>query len=125
MSQVLVIDDSPIMVSYLKGKLESQGYEVLTAGNGQMGIEMIDTFKPTMVITDLLMPVRDGVEVVLHVRERHPGIRTIAISAGGAIPAGYHLSMVRKLGADYVMPKPIDWDRLRKTLSFFGELSVA
>jgi YesN/AraC family two-component response regulator len=89
---------------------------VCTADNGKSGIEMIDRYDPDLVITDIIMPEKDGVEVIMHIRQLYPDIRTIVMTSGGAIPAKDHLSMATKLGADFVMQKPVDPHKLLSTI---------
>jgi DNA-binding NtrC family response regulator len=117
MFKVLVIDDSRVIVEYIKGNLEEAGYEVCTAENGKSGIEMIDRYDLDLVITDIIMPERDGVEVMMHIKRLHPELRTIVMTSGGAIPAKDHLSMASLLGADFVMQKPVDPHKLLSTIS--------
>ncbi|MCK4992634.1 MAG: response regulator, partial [Bacteroidales bacterium] len=117
MLKVLVIDDSSVIVDYIKGNLEEAGYEVCTADNGKAGIEMIDKYDLDLVITDIIMPERDGVEVMLYIKRLYPDIRTIVITSGGAIAAKDHLSMASKLGADFVIQKPVDPLQLLATIS--------
>lgn len=123
MLKILVIDDSRVIVDYIKGNLEDAGYKVCTADNGKSGIEMIDRYDPDLVITDIIMPEKDGVEVIMHIRQLYPDIRTIVITSGGAIPAKDHLSMASMLGADFVMQKPIDPLKLLSTISGFENSS--
>ena len=117
MLKVLVIDDSSVIVDYIKGNLEEAGYEVRTANNGRSGIEMIDRYDLDLVITDIIMPERDGVEVMMHIKRLHPELRTIVMTSGGAIPAKDHLSMASMLGADFVIEKPVNQHKLLSTIS--------
>lgn len=117
---VLVIDDSKVIVDYLKSNLEEAGYNVSTADNGKAGIDMIDRYDPDIVITDIIMPEKDGVEVMMHIRRAHPGIKTIVMTSGGAISAHKHLSIVSMLGADCVMQKPVDPTTLLSNMSIFN-----
>lgn len=125
MFKVLVIDDSSVIVEYIRGNLEKAGYEVLTAENGKSGIEMIDRYDLDLVITDIIMPERDGVEVMMHIKRQYPELRTIVISSGGAISAKDHLSMASMLGADFVMQKPVDSHKLLSTISLIENPSPA
>ena len=106
MQRILVIDDSTFITEILHHYLTSEGYEVLTAEDGEQGIEIIEKYKPELVVTDVIMPVKNGVEVVLHVQLFHPEIKIIAMSSGGTIMAEDHLSRIIGLGADYVLNKP-------------------
>ena len=68
MNKVLLIDDDATMLSMLKYKLEKAGYEIETASDGEKGKEMITSFKPDVVVTDLMMPYVSGLELVEYVR---------------------------------------------------------
>lgn len=106
MSKILVIDDSRSIIDILDNYLTFEGYEVLTAENGNRGIDLIKKHKPDLVVTDIIMPEKDGVEVAMYLKLYYPEIKVVAMSAGGAIFAEDHLSNIRKLGADYVLVKP-------------------
>lgn len=79
---------------------------------------MIDagTCAPQVVITDIIMPRKEGLEVIMELRRRHPAIRLIAISGGGRTKSADFLQLAKKLGADAVLPKPLDIDQLEKTV---------
>ena len=106
MSRILVIDDSRSVLEMVSEYLSSVGHEVLTAENGANGIHMIDKYKPSLVVTDIIMPEKDGVEVAMYLKLYHPGIKLVAMSAGGTIHADEHLAHIRQLGADQVLSKP-------------------
>ena len=117
MQQILVIDDSNFITETLHHYLSFEGYEVLIATDGAQGIEMIDEYKPELVVTDVIMPIKNGVEVVLHLRSFHPEITIIAMSSGGTILAEDHLSKILILGADFVLNKPFTRRELLSTVA--------
>ncbi len=106
MSKILVIDDSRSIINILDNYLSYEGYEVITAENGDKGIRLIEKYKPDLVVTDIIMPEKDGVEVTMYLKLYHPEIKVVAMSAGGTIHAEEHLLNIKKLGADYVLEKP-------------------
>jgi CheY-like chemotaxis protein len=106
MYRILVIDDSKAIAERLQNSLQQEGYEVNIASNGQNGLEIIRDYVPDLVITDILMPVMDGVEVVLYLKKNYPKIKVIAMTSGGYIKAGNHLQVIKQLGADYTLVKP-------------------
>ena len=112
MKRVLVIDDSITITGILRSYLADEGFDVITAGNGNEGIKMIEEYHPDLVITDIIMPERNGIEVVMHLKFHHPEIRIIAISSGGTITAREHLANIQKLGADYILEKPFTRDEI-------------
>jgi len=107
MAKIIVIDDEPSILLMLKKMLEKAGHEVDIALNGSDGFELFEKFKPDLIITDIIMPQKDGLEVVLELRRKHPDLKIIAISGGGRIhPEGY-LPSAKHFGADLIFQKPL------------------
>jgi DNA-binding response OmpR family regulator len=107
MAKILVFDDEPSILLMLKKMLEKAGHEVDMALNGKEGMELFEKNKPDMVITDILMPQKEGLETILELRKKCPELKIIAISGGGRIgPEGY-LPSAKLLGADMVFQKPL------------------
>jgi DNA-binding response OmpR family regulator len=102
---VLVIDDDPDMVESLAMMLGDHGFPVLTANDGVRGLEMFREYKPAVVLSDILMPEQDGIEVIMTMRRERPGVKIIAISGSGRIGTTDFLTMARKLGADAAFEK--------------------
>ena len=107
MAKIIVIDDEPSILLMLKKMLEKAGHEVDIALNGSDGFELFEKFKPDLIITDIIMPQKDGLEVVLELRRKHPDLKIIAISGGGRIhPEGY-LPSAKHFGANMIFQKPL------------------
>ena len=107
MSKILVLDDEPSILLMIKKMLEKEGHEVYIALNGLVGMELFEKNKPDLVITDIIMPEKEGLETILELRKKHPELKIIAISGGGRIgPQGY-LPSAKYLGADMVFQKPL------------------
>jgi CheY-like chemotaxis protein len=102
---VLVIDDDPDMVESLAMMLRDHGFPVLTANDGVRGLEMFREYKPAVVLTDILMPEQDGIEVIMTMRRERPAVKIIAISGSGRIGKSDFLTIARKLGADATFEK--------------------
>jgi len=80
--KVLIVDDNEALIGLIKQMLEREGiYHVKTAENGEEGYVAFLHFKPDIILTDIQMPVKNGLEMVRDVRLHHPGIRTIYMSA--------------------------------------------
>ena len=92
--------------------LQAAGYDVICAPDGRHGIVLFDLLRPELVITDIVMPEKDGIEVILHVRERAPSTGVVAISGDGFRGNTGILSYATKLGADKVLAKPFRGDEL-------------
>ena len=96
----------------LQAHLSGHGYEVATARDGDQGIALLEQQSFDIVLTDILMPQRDGIEVLRQVKQRWPALPVIAVSGGGWIKAGDLLDMAERLGADRVLQKPVRRDDL-------------
>ncbi len=112
MATILVIDDVPEMRSYLQEILERAGYSVTTAANGNEGIRLYKQNPTDIVITDLLMPEKDGVEMVLDLRKDYPEVKIIVVTGGGNIHGMDLLDLIDFLPVDYSCTKPIDKKKL-------------
>lgn len=115
--RVLVIDDNEQITSMLQEMLESEQYSVLIAASGAEGIRQLRTEPVDLVITDMLMPDMDGVEVIQEVRRLWPSMKIIAMSGGGvgATPE-FYLTLARQLGAMNTMVKPFSREELLDTV---------
>ncbi len=100
---VLVVDDDADTRYQLRTGLSSAGYRVLEAGNGAEGLAQIAAHPVKLVITDLFMPEKDGLELIAELRRSHPEIKILALS--GAHENTF-LKLASSLGADVVLPKP-------------------
>jgi CheY-like chemotaxis protein len=116
-ARILVIDDDAAVRETLRLVLESAGHSVTCAEDGERGLEAFETVRPDLVITDILMPEREGIETSLELRRREPGQPIIAISGGGRAGGADFLAMARRMGADAVLPKPFEPDELLDTVA--------
>ena len=80
MSKILVIDDDPDVLEYLRVRLQTHGYDVAAASGGYAALSLCETYKPDLLIVDLVMNDMSGFEVSARVKERFPGIKTLFIS---------------------------------------------
>ena len=89
--QILVVDDEPAVRESLGMLLESVGYDVTTVANGVSAVSHMDRTVPDLIVTDLNMPEMSGIELMSHVRGRHPAVLIVAMSGDyqdEAVPAG-------------------------------------
>lgn len=100
--KILVIDDEEPMRGYLRIVLEKEGYIVLDASDGHEGLAVCKSEQPDLVITDLVMPNKGGLETIRDLKRDFPRIRIIAISGFGN---DHEMQAARSLGADHVWPK--------------------
>ena len=114
--RILVIDDESQIRAMLRQLLDSQGYEVLTAINGKEGVLKYRNHPFDLVITDIIMPEKEGIEMIMELKQEFPEIKIIAMSGGGrAAPEGY-LTIAKKVGAIQTFNKPVDQAHLLRTI---------
>ena len=117
MKKILVIDDNRDIRESLQEILESNGYEVSTASDGHKGYIVFQETPSDLIITDILMPGKDGLEMILSIREENPDVHIIAISGGTTTGNGEtYLRSSRDLGVAHTFTKPIDIKTLLKTV---------
>lgn len=107
MAFILVIDDEPLMRRTVRTALEKAGHTVQEAGDGNEGLKKFAAAKPDLVITDIVMPDREGVETVGELRRLDAQLPIIAISGGGAVGGTLFLDLASQLGATATATKPI------------------
>lgn len=104
--RILIIDDEEMIREGLKTTLELEGYQVLICNDGKEALRSLPLFQPDLVITDIIMPEADGIEIIITLRNMPIPPKIIAISGGGRISAGDHLKSARQLGAANTLTKP-------------------
>ena len=104
--RILVIDDEPTALDLLRRILEMNGYEVLSAIDGQKGVEIFHQYPCDLVITDMVMPIKDGLQTILDLRQIAPYLPVIAISGGGAISKERYLAVAGYLDNVITIAKP-------------------
>jgi YesN/AraC family two-component response regulator len=92
----------------LKKMLEKAGHEIEIALNGNEGLNLVDKFQPELLITDIVMPEKEGLELIFDLRKKKPELKIIAISGGGRFQFEGYLTSAKHLGADRVFQKPLD-----------------
>jgi DNA-binding response OmpR family regulator len=106
LTKILVIEDDPAMRRMIVRTLAAAGHEMIEAKDGQEGLSHFRVDRPTLVITDVLMPGVDGLETIRALRGYAPRVAIIAISGGGSTQNMSFLDFAKKLGADAVIEKP-------------------
>jgi DNA-binding response OmpR family regulator len=104
--RILLIDDDDLVRTTIQSILESAGYEVIQAADGEQGVDVYRTHAPDLVITDILMPNKEGIETIRDLKRCDPAPRVIAISGGDRNGNVQFLQMAEKLGADRILAKP-------------------
>ncbi len=108
MAKILVIDDDPLVRSTVARVLRHRGYEAVLAEDGHKGLKLFQSEAPDVVVTDIIMPDREGIETIREMRAVRPDVKIIAISGGGRLGNLDLLAMAKKLGADEIVAKPFD-----------------
>ena len=116
MRRILVIDDDGDYTQSIKELIEADGYEVVICNNGRDALKMQGLRPIDIIVTDIIMPEVNGLEVILQVRKSHPSTKIIAISGGGLIHAMDLLLMAKQLGASIVLRKPFGYSLLKTQL---------
>jgi len=102
---ILVVDDEPQIRDILRRKLEKSGYGVWEAANGQEAIDELRAGKFDLVLADILMPEKDGLEVIMFIQREQPSVKCVAISA----PSNkVFLQSAQLLGATRIIEKPFE-----------------
>jgi CheY-like chemotaxis protein len=117
MAKILVFDDEPSILFMIRKMLEKAGHDVEVALNGKEGMALFEKNKPDLLITDIIMPEKEGLETIFELRRQHPGLKIIAISGGGRIGPDGYLPGAKLLGANAVFAKPLVPKEFLKTVS--------
>jgi CheY-like chemotaxis protein len=117
MSTVLVIDDDRMVRETVKIILEGAGHTVLLAGNGREGLKMFSATSPDIVITDILMPEKEGIETIADLRRLRPDLPIIAISGGGRIGNMNFLKLAESFGASHTLTKPFEPEEILRLVA--------
>jgi len=108
MARILIIDDEAQIREMLAQMLTREGYEVEHAANGKVGMKVCREQEIDLIITDIIMPEKDGIEMILELRNDFPQLKIIAISGGGRLGPDGYLEMAQKLGAHKTFFKPFN-----------------
>ncbi|HCY84096.1 MAG TPA: response regulator [Desulfobacteraceae bacterium] len=108
MADILIIDDEPSVRKIIATFLERNGYQVRTADSGVTGLLEFNTRRPALTITDLIMPDKEGLELIREMKAIAPDAKIIAMSGGGFGKAQTYLKLAEKFGAARTFVKPID-----------------
>ena len=108
MARILVIEDDKDIRDLLKDILEGEGYHVIMAADGNAGSKLCREETVDLVITDILMPGKDGIETIIELQSHCPEVRILAMSGGGRVSPANYLESAELLGAITTLTKPFD-----------------
>ena len=112
MSVILIIDDEAEFREMLRQMLERAGYEVVEAADGNEGLRLVKEQQVDLVIADIIMPEKEGLETIMELQRDFPDMKIIAISGGGRSTPETYLQPARLIGAHYTFAKPIDQEEI-------------
>lgn len=115
--RILIIDDDDRTRKLFRKILEREAYEVLEAANGKEGINLYRRESADLVITDIIMPEKEGIETIMELRREFPDVKIMAMSGGGHVDAESYLDVAKKMGAAETLTKPASPEELLKTIS--------
>ena len=117
MKKILLVDDDPLFAEMLQQALAVFGYAVVRARDGKEALLRYDPAVVDLVLTDLIMPDMEGVELILALHHRHPGVKVIAMSGGGRNVPDTYLRIAQRLGAMKTLAKPFPLETLRQAVA--------
>ena len=116
MARILVIDDEELVRQVVRQSLKEEGHSVGEAVDGDEGLKKFRENDPDVVITDILMPKKEGIETIQEMRRIRPDVAIIAMSGGGRMRDTSFLFAAKILGADSALEKPFSLDALKRTV---------
>ena len=112
MARILVVDDEELARFTIRDILETAGHEVVEAANGNEAIESQKANPCDLMITDIIMPEKEGVATIIELKRDYPDLKIIAISGGGRTKNLDFLQLADEFGADKILAKPFSEDEL-------------
>jgi DNA-binding response OmpR family regulator len=106
MATILIVDDDARVLRILGDALEGAGHEVWRATDGEVGLREFRRLRPQLVVTDLIMPNKEGLELIMALNQETPCPKIIAISGGGDLAPESYLPVAEQIGADAILAKP-------------------
>jgi CheY-like chemotaxis protein len=113
----LVVDDDPIFQLIIRTQLEEMGFPVEVADNGRAALKLCLQFKPNVVVLDMFMPEKDGIETIPELKRIDPSLEILAVSGGGVGDRELCLKTARLVGARHILRKPFTRTEFSAALS--------
>jgi DNA-binding response OmpR family regulator len=114
--RVLLIDDNVDLTSMLSLCLQADGVDVMVAADGEAGLALLKERPVDVVVTDLFMPDKDGIETIVELKKRYPDVKIVVMSGFTSIGGTDYLGVARELGAVTTLKKPFDPAELSKVV---------
>ena len=116
MARILIIDDDVQILKMLRKMLELEGHEVVDAADGNKGLKLYRDAPTDIIITDIIMPEKEGIETIIELRREFPEVKIIAMSGGGNAGPEEYLHMAKGLGAQRTLTKPFENEELLEAI---------
>lgn len=116
MASILVVDDDKQIRAMLNQMLSRMGHEVVEAETGNQALDSYRARQTDLVIMDLIMPEKEGIETITEMRREFQDVKIIAMSGGGRVGPKSYLDLARKLGAQYTLSKPFNLQEIQDAL---------
>lgn len=116
MPRILLIDDDTSFRGVLKVSMEQMGHTVVEAGDERTGLERFKDDVFDVVVTDLIMPDKEGIETIMDLRKLSPGVKIIAMSGGGRVTSVDYLQIARQVGAKRILAKPFLYEDIKAAI---------
>ena len=116
MSAILIVDDDTSVLDVMSEMLRLEGHQVTVAENGEQAVSCVSRDEFDLVITDLIMPEKEGLETIADIRRQYAEIPIIAISGGGRLGPNDYLETARFIGANATLAKPFARTELIKAV---------
>jgi len=117
MARILIIDDEEQFRQMLRQMLEHAGYEVIEAADGEQGEQLYRQQPTDLIITDIFMPEKEGIETIIEMKHEFPDVKIIAMSGGGRNNGLRYLKHAEHLGADRIFEKPFGRQELLSAIA--------
>lgn len=112
MHRILIIDDDHHILLMIKKMLERAGFEVDLASNGDEGLKLFKKLSVDLVITDIIMPEKEGLETIREMKRLRSDLKIIAMSGGGKVSSDNYLNTAKIFGATKIMTKPFTQNQM-------------
>ena len=112
MQRILIIDDDHHILLMIKKMLERAGFEVDLASNGDEGLKLFKKLSVDLVITDIIMPEKEGLETIREMKRLRSDLKIIAMSGGGKVSSDNYLNTAKIFGATKIMTKPFTQNQM-------------
>lgn len=122
MADIIIIDDEAALRSTMRKILERAGHVIREAEDGDRGIQLQREHPADLVITDIFMPGKEGMETIQDLKEEFPDVRILAVSGGASVGASGPLMDAELFGADGTLAKPFSVEILQKRVAEVLEL---